>query len=436
MCTTSSLIPALDALADEQVDTLSNQDLRAEMAELLVAVNRLNAELTRRVRAFDRRGLAIDDACHSTTGWLRTFGRLSAPAASACVKRARLSDRLPALAAAAADGDISPDHLDRVTRLADRVGVEIAAQADQVLADSARQLDPTNLGRLCERIVAHVDPDGVQPDAAADFARRGLSLSPFDGMVLVRGQLDPDGGAALAAALNALMGPPAAGELRSPAQRRADALVELARGALREGHLPTVGGVRPQVAVLIPAQRLAGQDQDTASDDTDSDSTDPDSTGPRDTRQSWIVDLAAPGWLEWVGDVPDVVARRIACDADVWRVLLDPATSQPVDVGRTHRVVPVWLRKALHARDRGCRFPGCHTPAAWTDGHHLRHWADGGPTNLANIVLLCRFHHGLVHEAGWTIDFDISHNIVTARRPDGTRYDTTIRGPADTSTAA
>src|SRR5262249_7686719 len=237
------------------------------------------------------------------------------------------------------------------------------------------------------------------------------------------------------------MGPAAAGELRSPAQRRADALVELARGALRDGDVPTVGGVRPQVAVLIPAQRLAGQEQDTDPDSTasgsaDSDNTMSDGTSPRDAGRSWMVDLVAPAWLEWVGDVPDVVARRIACDADVWRVLVDPATSQPVDVGRTHRLVPVWLRKALHARDRGCRFPGCHTPAAWTDGHHLHHWADGGPTSLTNLVMLCRFHHVLVHEAGWTIDFDISRNIVTARRPDGTRYDTTIRGPADTSRAA
>src|SRR5262249_58495226 len=102
---------------------------------------------------------------------------------AACVKRARLSGRLPALSAAAADGDISADHLDRVTRLAERVGVEVAAQADQVLADSARHLDPTTLGRLCERIVAHVDPDGAQPDAAADFARRAITLSPFDGML-------------------------------------------------------------------------------------------------------------------------------------------------------------------------------------------------------------------------------------------------------------
>src|SRR5262249_10563513 len=169
MRSTGSLAPALDALADEQVDTLSNQDLRTETADLLIAINRLNAELTRRVQEFDRRGLALDDACHNTTRWPRPFRPPSPPTAAPRRKRARLSDRLPALSAAAADGDISPDHLDRVTRLADRVGVEVAAQADQVLADSARHLDPTNLGRLCDRIVAHVDPDGAQPDAAADF---------------------------------------------------------------------------------------------------------------------------------------------------------------------------------------------------------------------------------------------------------------------------
>src|SRR5262249_39508509 len=96
-CSTQSLTPALDALAGEQVDTLSNEALRSEMAQLLVAVTLLTAELPRRVQAFDRRGLAVDDACRTTAGWLRTYGRLSAPAASACVKRARLSSRLPAL---------------------------------------------------------------------------------------------------------------------------------------------------------------------------------------------------------------------------------------------------------------------------------------------------------------------------------------------------
>jgi hypothetical protein len=85
--------------------------------------------------------------------------------------------------------------------------------------------------------------------------------------------------------------------------------------------------------------------------------------------------------------------------------------------------VPSWLRKALHARDRGCRFPGCRAPVAWTDAHHLRPWARGGSTSLDNLALLCRWHHGLVHEAGWTIRLDVETGTVTAARPDGRPYE-------------
>jgi hypothetical protein len=142
-----------------------------------------------------------------------------------------------------------------------------------------------------------------------------------------------------------------------------------------------------------------------------------------------------PAHLEWVGPIPDTVAQRIACDADAWRILLDPTTGRPLDVGRSHRLVPHWIRKALHARDHGCRFPGCHAPVAWADAHHLTHWADGGATDLDNLILLCRYHHGLVHEAGWQIHYNPVTNDVTATRPDGRAYEITIRGPA-TDTAA
>jgi hypothetical protein len=380
---------------------------------LLAAVNRLNAELSRRVAAFDERGLAVEDGCRTTASWLRAFGRLSGPAASSCVRRARLCRRLPELAAAAGCGEVSAEHVDRVVRLAERVGVARVVEVEPVLAEAACRLDPVDLARVCGRVVVHVDPDGAQPDAGRDFSRRAITLSPFDGMVLVRGQLDPEGGAALAAALDALMTPPGPDELRSPAQRRADALVDLVQGALRDGRLSTVGGVRPQVAVLVTPQTLA-----------------------RQAGQGPGFDPPTPAHMEWVGDVPDIVAQRIACDADVWRVVLDPTNGRPLDVGRTHRLVPHWIRKALHARDHGCRFPGCQTPVAWTDAHHIHPWADGGPTDLDNLILLCRFHHGLVHEGGWAIHLNATTGTVAATRPNGRPYETTVRGPTTTDQAA
>ena len=75
--------------------------------------------------------------------------------------------------------------------------------------------------------------------------------------------------------------------------------------------------------------------------------------------------------MHWVDEVPAAVAQRIACDAETWRALLDPATGQVLELGRAHRLVPHWLRKALVARDHGCRWPGCTAPAAWTDAHHI-----------------------------------------------------------------
>ena len=94
-------------------------------------------------------------------------------------------------------------------------------------------------------------------------------------------------------------------------------------------------------------------------------------------------------------------ARRLACDANVVRVVTGGA-SEPLDVGRASRTVSPAQRRALTIRDRGCVFPGCDRPPGWCDGHHIVHWADGGPTDLANLALLCHHHHKAMHEGGWT----------------------------------
>jgi hypothetical protein len=113
-----------------------------------------------------------------------------------------------------------------------------------------------------------------------------------------------------------------------------------------------------------------------------------------------------------VDEGPSVAAetlRRLACDASLVTIIEDPR-GEPLDVGRKTRAIPPALRRALASRDKGCRFPGC-MHVRYVDGHHVRHWVDGGETKLSNLVSLCRFHHRAVHEG----------RLVVQRRDDGAR---------------
>ena len=123
-------------------------------------------------------------------------------------------------------------------------------------------------------------------------------------------------------------------------------------------------------------------------------------------------------------------ARRLACDAGVIPVLLG-GRSEPLDIGRLTRTVPTGMRRALELRDGGCRFPGCDRPASFCDAHHVKFWARGGPTCLTNLVLLCQFHHTMVHEGHWRLELDQHTWQVRTWRPDGRPHDLTSqpRGP-------
>ena len=98
-------------------------------------------------------------------------------------------------------------------------------------------------------------------------------------------------------------------------------------------------------------------------------------------------------------DVTAETSRRIACDCSVVHIT-DDENGEPLSIGRLSRSIPPAMRRALRARDKGCRLPGC-THTRFVDGHHIEHWADGGETSLDNLVLLCRHHHHLVHEGGF-----------------------------------
>ena len=103
------------------------------------------------------------------------------------------------------------------------------------------------------------------------------------------------------------------------------------------------------------------------------------------------------------------------CDSSL--VVISESGGAPVTVGRKTRTVPPSIRRALRSRDRGCRFPGC-THDRFTDAHHIQHWADGGETCAENLVLLCRRHHRLIHEGGFSIEREDPNGLVF-RRPDG-----------------
>src|SRR5881396_2387593 len=169
------------------------------------------------------------------------------------------------------------------------------------------------------------------------------------------------------------------------AQQQADALALLAETALHSGIDPGAPGERYQVVVHVDAPVLA----------------DPDAPG-----QSVLEDGT---------HVCAETSRRLACDAS--RVVMRHAPDgQVVEVGARTRSIPPALRRVLHHRDRGCRFPGCGLP--FGQGHHIRHWAQGGPTTLSNLALLCRRHHRAVHEEGYQMERGLD-GALTFRGPNG-----------------
>jgi Domain of unknown function (DUF222) len=240
---------------------------------------------------------------------------------------------VPETAAAFAAGEIGYDSARVIARTVAKVGTKAYRPGEAAMLDIARRFDPGRLALAAAYLRHCIDPDGALRDANRDHELRRLNLSPtWEGRYVVDGSLDAEGGACLQTALNALIGPLCPDDDRPIWQRRADALVELARQRLDGGGLPEVAGHKPHLSLVVrTAEGGAGE-------------------------------------LEWGGLVPAATAERIACDAAPTRITTD-ADGEPLDAGRTVRTVPPSLRRALVVRDRGCRFPGCDRPVDWTDGH-------------------------------------------------------------------
>jgi hypothetical protein len=376
---------AVDALVGESIDDFSTHGLGEDLVEIRRAADRLEAEFLRRLDRFDRAHGAVADGAGSTTSWVRDHCAMPWKAGAYRVHFARTLGELPATLDSARAGRAPLSNVTMIAHLAEDVGVEQLAPLEHILVDAAETLEPAAMRTLTQVTRLRLDPDGVLDDDNRAHERRWFECEQtYGGVFILRGELDAEGGALVKTAIDALSHGLTRGEERSASQRRADALVDMAATQLRCGDHREVHGQRPHLILTVSAETLRG--------DAD----------------------APPAELRRVGPIHPETARRIACDAVRTVVTVAPPAADgaawtgirphvlPLSVGRETRVIPPHLRTALNLRDQGCRFPGCDRPPAWTDGHHIIHWPDG-PTELENLVSLCRTHHRRVHEEGWRI---------------------------------
>lgn len=326
--------------------------------ELLAEREQLESEL------LDAMAEWIDDRAWEAAGsaspvaWISHRAALPRRTAAALVASASLVRRHARVREALSRSTIHTAHVASLAR-ASRHREDVFAEHVDVLVDAAESVDPEQFRTVTQRWCAYAD-DHLGEIPAAPHRWLDVAVT-FQGSVRVDGLLDPEGGATLLAALAAHEEPPRAGDPRSAATRRADALIALA------------GGTRPTINldVVVDTNTLTG----TAPHDPASARHDIDRTGP-----------ARPTTI-----------RRLACDAAVGRVVMGSA-SEILNLGRRTRLVSNAQRRALAARDGGCSIDGCDRPPEWCDAHHILHWAEGGATDLDNLVLLCRHHHTHVHE--------------------------------------
>ena len=374
-------IGALDIIAT--AEPVADMDrLGDEIAELSAHLEAAGARLLDLIREFDARG-GWNNGFTSCAQWLAWRVGMDLGAARQRVRVARALGSLPLLAGALARGELSYAKVRALTRIA-------TPEIEE------RLLALGKAGTACqvERIVRgwrRVDAAAEARETAQRHKSRAMHVyQDEDGMVIIRGRLTPETGAVLIQALaaaretlyrrtrsaDAAAIPEVSAETPSLAQQQADALALLAETALQHGLDPGAAGERYQVVVHVDAPVLA--------------------------------DPEAPGQsvLEGGTHVSAETSRRLACDAS--RVVMrHDEDGRILEVGARTRTIPPALRRALHHRDRGCRFPGCGV--SFGQGHHIRHWAHGGPTTLSNLAMLCRRHHRAVHEEGYQVE----------RQPDG-----------------
>ena len=370
-----------------EVEKYSEHELYEAFEDARVAQGRWNRAHLRVIREFDKRELWDRDGCRNMGQWLAAELGITVSQGLLRANAARVVECLPYIARALEDGVLSLDKVVQLCRFA-------TPEIDRELVTYARR---RGLNAIRER--AEFECRRPKEEAHDAHANRYLRWFPCDhtGSIGIDGRLPRAQGALVTGALTEIAdrlkleddedeSDEDGGESAAREQRYADALVELALGGLNGG------STREPLLVMH-------------------------------TTTDALLNDAGGSEIEGAGGVHPEVARRIACDARLQHVLHDPC-GKTVGIGYESRNIPRWLRRAVMRRDRGCAFPGCGTKR-FVHCHHIVPWPDG-PTDLENLILLCYFHHDLVHEGGWRVELDAAE-LPVWYRPDGSRYERSRR---------
>lgn len=357
--------------------------LADEIAELAAHIAAATCQWLTMVAEFDRREGHLEWGMHSTWVWLAWRCGLTPRAAQEHLRVARALGELPRIRAAFGRGELTYSKVRALTRVA-------CEDNEELLLSHARYATAAQLERICRsyRGVTMREAERVRQ-------RRRFSYSwEENGSFRFSGLLSGEEGALFLRALEAGFEAIRAGDdgdedrsaERDERPSQADALMAVAEAALASGDAAATGGDRHQLVVHIDADALAAEGA--------SEGTATIAHGPA---------------------VPMQTARRLGCDASV--VMSVERNGEPLSVGRKTRTIPPALRRAVQTRDQRCRFPGCEN-RRFTDLHHIVHWARGGPTSYGNLIRLCRRHHRLLHEGGYSVEKRSAERFVF-RRPNG-----------------
>ncbi len=378
----------LDALADDRVRLLTDAEQLALLQDSIRLGARLQALQQRLAARVEKSEAVWNERKTSAATWLAESMNLTTRQAKRLISAGKGLGRFPIVGSAALAGTVLAVQAEAITSvLADlprEFNDQTIAEAQQLMVGFAATHNSAELRHLTAHLVDVVSPetaDQLEAKRLERLERRAQDHRFLDftndgeGSVLIRGSLPAASAepfiqiveAYAAAQKRALDALDPLAEQVSAAMRRADGLLALVTRHAQQALAPGHGGDRPRIVVTLSHDKLTKQCADAG-------------LGAHLTRSG--LPLAAS------------VVRRLLCDADILPMVLG-SSSEPLDVGRSQRLVTPAIRAALEVRDAGCVFPGCNAPPEACEAHHIVPWWAGGPTALTNLVLLCRHHHGI-----------------------------------------